>query len=109
MKSLGTGKMYDAYDMDKLLKTLCRGDYNEECSQCGNYRKDWRNGQLPCEKKQTKRNNIQRGCRKLEEICGELGLPGKMLTWDLDEEGDWAGNVKGVDDYLYALDNKGIM
>ena len=59
---------------------------------------------MVCEKKQTKRNNIQRGCRKLAEICMELKLQGKMLTWDMDTEGDWAEHVKGVDDYLFQLE-----
>jgi len=51
-----------------------------------------------------KRQNIQRGCGKLAGICKELGLPGKTLTWDLDEDGDWAEHVKGVDDYLFQLE-----
>ena len=38
--------------------------------------------------------------------CHELHLPGKSLTWDLDGEGDWGGNLKGVDDYLLDLINK---
>lgn len=50
--------------------------------------------------------NIQRGCRKLAEICRELELPIKTLTWDTDEDGDWAEHVKGVDDYLHGLEQK---
>lgn len=53
-----------------------------------------------------KRQNIQRGCRKLAEICRELELSAKALTWDTDEDGDWAEHVKGVDDYLYDLKQK---
>ena len=106
MKLMGTEAVYEAYDMDKLLKTVCRGDYNEKCANCESYRK-YREGQeLPCEKKNVKRQNIQRGCRKLAEICRELELPIKTLTWDTDEDGDWAERVKGVDDYLHGLEQK---
>ena len=106
MKLMGTEAVYEAYDMDKLLKTACRGDYNEKCVHCENYRK-YREGQdIPCEKKSVKRQNIQRGCRKLAEICRELELSAKALTWDTDEDGDWAEHVKGVDDYLHGLEQK---
>lgn len=103
MKALGTEFIYEAYDMDKLLKPVCKGDYNEKCHYCENFHKDWRNHVIPCEKKQLKRKNIQRGCSKLAGICRTLELPGKSLTWDLDIEGDWAEHVKGVDDYLCSL------
>ena len=104
MKRLGTEFIYEAYDMDKLLKPVCRGDYNEKCIYCPHYKEDWKNTIIICEKKQVKRQNIQRGCHKLAGICKELGLPGKMLTWDMDEDGDWAEHSKGVDDYLYDLE-----
>lgn len=104
MKEAGTEFVYEAYDMDKLLKTVCRRDYNSECSRCPNYGNYHPEAYIPCEKKQTKRNNIQRGCTKLAKICRELRLPGKTLTWDLDDEGEWAGNIKGVDDYLFSLE-----
>lgn len=103
MKALGTEYVYEAYDMDKLLKPVCKGDYNEKCRYCENYRKDWKNTVILCEKKQLKRKNIQRGCSKLAGICRSLDILGKTLTWDLDEDGDWAEHVKGVDDYLYDL------
>ena len=100
----GTEFVYEAYDMDKLLKPVCRGDYNEKCRYCPQYHKDWRHTTILCEKKQIKRQNIQRGCKKLAGICRELELPGKSLTWDTDEDGDWAEYVKGVDDYLVSLE-----
>ena len=106
MKLMGTETVYEAYDMDKLLKTACRGDYNEKCVHCENYRKYQKGQEILCEKKSVKRQNIQRGCRKLAEICRELDLPAKALTWDTDEDGDWAGHVKGVDDYLHGLEQK---
>ena len=106
MKQMGTQSVYEAYDMDKLLRTACRGDYNEKCTHCENYRKDWKQQDISCEKKCVKRQNIQRGCQKLTQICRELGLSVKILTWDMDDDGDWAEHVKGVDDYLYDLEQK---
>ena len=106
MKRMGTQSVYEAYDMDKLLRTACRGDYNEKCIHCENYKKDWKQQAIPCEKKCVKRRNIQRGCQKLTQICRELGLSVKTLTWDTDDTGDWAERVKGVDDYLYDLEQK---
>lgn len=104
MKEAGTEFVYEAYDMDKLLKPVCRRDYNAACVHCPHY-SNYREGvHIVCEKKQTKRNNIQRGCRKLAEICMELKLPGKILTWDMDQDGDWAEQLKGVDDYLFHLE-----
>lgn len=108
MKGLGTEYIYEAYDMDKMLKTKCRGDYDEKCVQCPNYHRKWDKVNIPCDKKKGKRENIQRGCRKLSDICHELNLPGRTLTWNLDREGDWAGSLKGVDDYLLDLRNRGI-
>lgn len=106
MKLLGTEAVYEAYDMDKLLKTDCAGDYNEKCIHCENYRKHKEGQVLSCEKKCVKRQNIQRGCHKLIQICRELELSARTLTWDTDSDGNWAGNVKGVDDYLYDLEQK---
>lgn len=40
------------------------------------------------------------------EIVREMGLSVKTLTWDMDNDGDWAKHVKGVDDYLYDLEQK---
>ena len=37
-------------------------------------------------------------------ICKSLNIEGKTLTWDIDEDGDWAENTKGVDDYLFDLE-----
>lgn len=28
------------------------------------------------------------------------------LTWDADKNGVWNGNIKGVDDYLYRLQER---
>ena len=86
---------------------MCRGDYNEKCCFCENYRRKKEYGTITCEKKQIKRENIQRGCRKLAELCRKLELPERMLVWDTDENGEWAERVKGVDDYLVSLQKSG--
>lgn len=72
MKEYGTEFVYEAYDMDKLLKPVCRGDYNEKCRYCPQYHKDWRNTVILCEKKQIKRQNIQRGCKSLLVSAGNF-------------------------------------
>ena len=105
MKECGTESIYEAYDMDKLTRTVCRGDYNEKCASCL-YHKKWQEQEIICEKKVVKRNNIQRGCNNLSEVCKKLGLPCKRLTWDMDENGEWAEQMKGVDDYLVDLEQK---
>lgn len=104
MKALGTESLYEAYDMDKLLKPVCRGNYNEKCAYCPNYQMDWENTSIPCEKKQNKRNSIERGRKKLAEICKELEINGTSLVWDTDEAGEWRGNLKGIDDYLLEIE-----
>ena len=106
MKELGSRQVYDAYDMDKFLRPVCRGDYNDKCCFCEHYRRKQEYGAIACEKKQIKRENIQRGCRKLAELCRKLELPERMLVWDTDENGEWAERVKGVDDYLIGLQRR---
>lgn len=106
MKELGTKSLYEAYDMDKRLKPVCKGDYNEKCIHCGNYKKDWKAREITCEKKEVKHQNIERGCNKLAQICRELNLKASSLAWDTDEEGFWAEHVKGVDDYLVNLQGR---
>lgn len=106
MKNQGTTFVYEAYDMDKLLATVCHGDYSEKCRECPCINKDWKHEKIPCSKKQIKRDNIDKACNKLAQICKEVGLTGKTLTWDTDAEGNWAENVKGVDDYLVSLQQK---
>ena len=99
MKAFGTSFVYETYDMDKLLNPVCHGDYSENCKDCPCYRKDRKNQCIPCERKQIKRNNIKRGCNKLAEICKELGLEGRTLTF---EDGSHIvyvnGNYKGDDE-----------
>lgn len=102
LKEMGTRTVYEAYDMDKLLKLVCQRDYKEEyCHACE--LNSVGKGKVICPKKQIKRNNIQRGCRNLYRICRENKLAPKSLTWDMDKGGEWNGIIKGIDDYLFSI------
>lgn len=103
LKKNGTKLCYEAYDMDKLMKLICHEDCEEKCVGCELKEEK---GTIVCPKKQIKRANIQNGCRNLYRICREEEMKIKSLTWDKDENGDWSGNIKGVDDYLYQLSKK---
>lgn len=89
--------VYEAYDMDKKMKTDCNGDYKEcgGCMEAGRY--DY------CPFKRKKREIIQNGCRKLYEVCQNLSLPIQRMLWDTDSNGEWQGNLKGIDDFYYAM------
>jgi hypothetical protein len=104
LKENGTETVYEAYDMDKMLNTLCRQDYNEKCPSCELYQNGC--GKTTCQKKVTKRKNIQRGCQRLKEICKEVGLNHKMMTWDMAEDENWKENYKGIDDYLVSFEKE---
>lgn len=60
MKNQGTTFVYEAYDMDKLLATVCHGDYSEKCRESdpaggrlhypAAHRRDWMGGCCTCRK-----------------------------------------------------------
>ena len=91
--------------MEKLLNLSCREDYDEKCFQCT---LEERSG-MECPKKKKKREDVRRGCNHLYRICRELSLKCLRVTWDLDEEGLWAGRLKGVDDWQLAEQKKEVM
>ena len=101
MKSHGTTFVYETYDMDKRLRLDCKADYNDDCIKCEYYNRG-KGSCVLCEKKIVKRKNIQRGCQKLLDICKEMYLGRKSITWDIDKDGEWNGIIKGVDDYLIS-------
>ena len=82
--------------MDKKLKTDCDRQYHK-CSQCQAHGE-----QETCPYKVEKRRIIQNACGKVYGICRELSLPVTRMVWDQDSDGDWAGKIKGIDDYYYA-------
>lgn len=100
--------IYEAYDMDKFLNTICKGDYNTDCINCEYYSKylEKKVKNIECPRKQIKRKNIQNGCNKLKDICSELQIPLKVLIWNTDRNGNWNEEIKGIDDYLYDLIKK---
>lgn len=91
---------YEAYDMDKKMKTDCDKQYNK-CGQCPKT-----DDLKECPYKVQKRKIIQNGCRRMYEICQELNLSVQRLLWDTDEEGDWNGEIKGIDDLYFESKRK---
>ena len=50
---------------------------------------------------------IRKGCIKLYEICEELNVSCKRVTWDTDASGTWMEHYKGVDDWILRKEEKG--
>ena len=92
--------VYEAYDMDKKMRTDCNGHHKKcgECLDAGRY--DY------CPFKRKKREIIQNGCRNLYKICQNLSIPAQRMLWDIDENGEWRGELKGIDDFYYAMKKK---
>lgn len=96
LKAHGMKHLHEAYDMDKKLKIECDKHY-KKCVEC--QQKNLTN----CPYKADKRRIIQNGCRKVYEICQELGISTSRMVWDTDDNGEWNGIVKGIDDYYFGL------
>ncbi len=90
--------VYEAYDMDKKLKTDCDHDEKERCEECPGL-----DAMQKCPYKVRKREIIQNGCQKLYEVCQKLNLPVQRMLWDTDQNGDWNGEIKGIDDLYYEM------
>lgn len=88
--------LYEAFDMDKKLKTDCDGHYHK-CNLCTE-----KGTPDYCRYKAEKRRIIQNACGKVYGICQELSLPVSRMVWDQDAQGNWKGEIKGIDDYYYA-------
>lgn len=100
LPSYGVKRVYEADDMDKKLPLVCLGDYDESCAGC-----EFRNGLFEvhdCPRKRKKQENIERGRKRLVQMCIEHRLECKSLVWDLREDGLWAGHYKGIDDFWAA-------
>lgn len=91
--------VYEAYDMDKKMRTGCDRNYGDRCMECLN------TGQT-CPDKERKRKMIQNGCLRLYEICEKLNLSVQRMLWDTDEGGEWNGEIKGIDDLYYEMKKK---
>ena len=83
LKEQGLKRVYECYDMDKMM-------YHGECPR-----------------KRRKRDMIRKGCIKLYEICEELNVSCKRVTWDTDASGTWMEHYKGVDDWILQKEEKG--
>ena len=103
LKENGLEEVHEYYDMDKFLSVSCRGDYKESvCEACGDMDAEMQEDFLSCPYKETKRDQIQEGCRRLYEICHKLNLRCIQKRWDCTPEGIWRGNYKGIDDYWWG-------
>ena len=58
-------------------------------------------------KKKEKREQIRKGCLKLYEICEEFSLTCRRAVWDVDAEGMWKEQYKGIDDWELRYDPAG--
>lgn len=98
LKENGLEEVQEYMDMDKFLNIHCMEDCNAEaCADCVSRKLYQKDG--TCLRKAQKRAQIRDGCVKLYEICDQLGLRCVRKTWDQDEDGNWLGNYKGIDDY----------
>lgn len=89
--------VYEAYDMDKKMKTDCDQNY-KKCQECKKT-----DDSKECPYKVKKRKNIRNGCQKMYEVCRNLALPVQRMLWDTDETGHWNGEIKGIDDLYYEM------
>lgn len=96
LKKQGLKSVWECYDMDKMLDLTCRRDYGAACMGCAG----GKGPERECPGKRQKRDAIRKGCIRLYETCGELGLSCRRMTWDADGSGLWKGNCKGIDDWL---------
>ncbi len=92
LKKCGLQEVVEANDMDKFMRVDCHEDYGKECEKCTWDRRE-------CPKKKEKREHIRSGCLKLYEICKELSLICNRAVWDVDANGLWKENYKGIDDW----------
>ena len=90
----GVKEVIDYYDMDRQMKIIC--DHIEKyCDTCG---LEFTKGAV-CPYKERKRNEIRKGSNRLYEMCQARSIRYRRKKWDLDSDGSWAGNFKGIDDY----------
>lgn len=103
LKERGITHVYNAYDVDELMKPVCNGNYKEKCASCELNRHANDLIKSECPKKKEKTDGLKRGSKHLEDLANELGLYYKRITWNMDKEGYWKEEIKGLDDYLLSL------
>ncbi len=104
LKEQGLKRVYECYDMDKMMELSCKHDEKSACRQC-EHGIHLYHGECP--RKRRKRDMIRKGCIKLYEICEELNVSCKRVTWDTDASGTWMEHYKGVDDWILRKEEKG--
>ena len=104
LKEQGLKRVYECYDMDKMMELSCKHDEKSACRQC-EHGIHLYHGECP--RKRRKRDMIRKGCIKLYEICEELNVSCKRVTWDTDASGTWMEQYKGVDDWILQKEEKG--
>lgn len=77
----GSSYIFEAYDMDKAIKT---GD----------------------KKLLEKTTLLNKDKENLINLISDYGFSVHPLKWDMDKEGYWKENYKGLDDFLYAYDGR---
>lgn len=103
LKEQGLKRVYECYDMDKMMELSCKHDEKSACRQC-EHGIHLYHGECP--RKRRKRDMIRKGCIKLYEICEELNVSCKRVTWDTDASGTWMEHYKGVDDWILQKEEK---
>lgn len=96
LKESGMKYAYEAYDMDKKVQTAC-DRHDRKCAEC-------RLTEKPriCPYKADRKKIIQRGCQMAYEICRSISVPVERMVWDMNEKGEWNGDLKGIDDFYYS-------
>lgn len=90
--------VHEAYDMDKLLKPVCRHDCKpEQCEECR-----IQDG-AECPVKKEKQAAIMRDQQKCKKRIQDAGYACFSFTWDKGCDGYWNENYKGIDDYVLHL------
>lgn len=98
LKKQGLQRVYECYDMDKMLYLNCEKDYDPSCKECEHMSHAFTG--VECPKKRMKRDNIRNGCLKLYKLCRKLDIECLRMTWDEASDGLWSGTYKGIDDWL---------
>lgn len=101
LKENGLQEVREYYDMDKFCDIHCNQNYKPEiCTSCTNRKLK---SAKTCPYKERKREQIRDGCRRLYEICGSLGISCTRQVWELNQEGVWNGQNKGIDDHWLSV------
>ena len=94
--------VFEAYDMDKAMKPEDPSRYyNEE--EIASIQKE---GKEPVQKIRKKTDQLAEDTEKLHQMVAEYDIPMHPLRWDMDKNGFWKGEFKGLDDFLYSYEPK---